>query len=385
MRLQVTHIRSKRLLVAATLAGAQVAALAPPVRAGIDETTASYLFNYYSDVDGVNVFGHYVTAGMRMHNNLGLNFQWVHDRVVFPAIDAPPGTQEAADAITSASRPIANSADPYQDYVKTRNSFEGGVNYYNSSVGYYVSMESDYFAQMLSIAYNRDFYGDNLNIALGASYSWDSIEPLEDQDTAGIPDYRRTTYWNVVATQVVTKTTVLRAGVEFNRVAGLQENPYRNVYVAGTNVPENHPDVRMRQDIFLGLSQYVYNRSSVKLDYRYYSDDWGVSSHMIGIKLNQYVNEEFIFRYRYRYYAQLPSEFYRDEYLEAGGVNGYQTSDYRMGDFGAHLFGGQVQWYPHSLIGKLGARAQVTFGYERYFNSNNFSADVFETGLQFAF
>ena len=148
-----------------------------------------------------------------------------------------------------------------------------------------------------------------------------------------------------VATQVVTKTTVLRAGVEFNRVAGLQENPYRNVYVAGTNVPENHPDVRMRQDIFLGLSQYVYNRSSVKLDYRYYSDDWGVSSHMIGIKLNQYVNEEFIFRYRYRYYAQLPSEFYRDEYLEAGGVNGYQTSDYRMGDFGAHLFGGQVHLY----------------------------------------
>lgn len=385
MRVQVTHKRATQLVLATAIAGAQVAALAPAVKAGIDESTASYLFNFYSDVGGVDVYGHYVSAGMRMSNNVGLSLQWVHDRVLFPAIDAPPGTQEAADAITAASRPIASSADPYQDYVKVRNSFEGGVNYGNYSAGYYVSMENDYFAQMVSFGFNRDVRGDNLNIAAGASYSWDSIEPLEDEDTAGVPDYRRTTYWNVVATQVVTKTTVVRVGAEFNRVAGLQHNPYRNVYVAGSNVPENHPDERMRQDFFVGLSQYVYNRSSIKLDYRYYSDDWGVSSHMVGLKLNQYVNEEFIFRYRYRYYAQLPSEFYRSDYEQAGGVGGYQTSDYRMSEFGAHLFGGQIQWYPHGLFERLGMHGQVTLGYERYFNSNNFSADVFETGLQLAF
>ncbi|MCI0451625.1 MAG: DUF3570 domain-containing protein [Candidatus Latescibacteria bacterium] len=383
--MQVTHTRGTPWLLAIALAGVQVAAWAPCVRAGIDETTASYLFNYYTDVEGVDVYGHYVTTGLQFQNNMGLTFQWVHDRVVIPAIEAPPGTQEAADAITSASRPIASSADPYQDYVKTRNSFEGGVDYHGYSAGYYVSKESDYFAQMVSLGFNRDVRGDNLNIAVGASYSWDSIEPLEDQDTAGIPDYRRTTYWSVVATQVVTKTTVLRVGAEFNQVSGLQHDPYRNVYVAGTNVPESHPDQRTRRDLFVGLSQYVYNRSSIKLDYRFYSDDWGVESHMVGLKLNQYVNDEFVFRYRYRYYAQLPSEFYRIEYTDAGGIDGYQTGDYRLGDFGAHLFGGQVLWHPHRFFGRLGANAQVTFGYERYFNSNNFSADVFETGLQIAF
>jgi len=237
----------------------------------------------------------------------------------------------------------------------------------------------------LSASYNRDFNGDNLNIAVSASYSWDSIEPLEDSDTQGVPDYRRTTYWSLVATRVITKATVLRGGAEFNHVRGLQEDPYRNVYVAGTNVPEHHPDERMRTDLFVGLSQYIYNRSSVKLDYRYYSDDWGVTSHMIGVKLNQYVNDQFTFRYRYRYYAQLPSDFFRVDYAEPGGVGGYQTGDYRLGDFGAHLFGGQVQWYPHRLFGRFGVRSQFTLGYERYFNSNNFSADVFETGLQVAF
>src|SRR5262245_38752603 len=219
MRVQVTHTRA---LVAAAIVGGSVAVCAPRALAGIDETTASYLFNYYSDVDGVAVFGHYVTAGFRLENMVGLNFQWVHDRVVFPAIDAPPGSQEAADAITSASRPIANSADPYQDYVKSRNSFEGSVAYQGYSAGYYVSMESDYFAQMLSASYNRDFNGDNLNIAVAASYSWDSIEPLEDADTQDVPDYGRVIYWSLVATQVISKATVLRGGAEFNYVLGLQ-------------------------------------------------------------------------------------------------------------------------------------------------------------------
>jgi hypothetical protein len=385
MRLQVVHTRRAKRLVAGTVAAAAVAAGASYARAGIDETTVSYLLNYYSDVDGVDVWGHYVTAGLRFDNRMGMEFQWVHDRVVFPAIDAPPGSQEAADAITSASRPIANASDPYEDYVKARNSFEGTVTYHGYNAGYYVSKESDYFAQMVSGGFNRDFYGDNLNIAVGASYSWDSIKPLEDEDTQGVPDYRRTTYWSIIATQVVNKTMTVRGGAEFNHVRGLQEDPYRNVYVAGTNVPENHPDDRLRQDYFIGVSQYIYNRSSVKLDYRYYQDDWGVSSHMIGVKLNQYVNDEFMFRYRYRYYTQFSASFYRHDYMASGGVGGYQTGDYRLSDFGAHLFGGQVQWYPHRFLGRFGARAQLTLGYERYFNSNNFSANVFETGLQVAF
>ena len=135
------------------------------------------------------------------------------------------------------------------------------------------------------------------------------------------------------------------------------------------------------------VSQYIDNLSSVKLDYRFYDDDWGVTSHTYGAKLNQYVTDEFIVRYRYRYYTQLPAYFYRDEYTAPGGIGGYQTGDYRLGDFGAHLFGGRVTWRPYRVLGNLGfpERAQLVFGYERYFNSNNFSANVFETGLRISF
>jgi hypothetical protein len=383
MRLQVTHMGS-------SLGAASIAALlltsASAHAGGLDDPTVSYTFNHYSDVHGVTVYGHYVTTTARLRD-VGLSMQWVHDRVVFPAIDAPPGSQEAVDAITTASRPISANANPYEDYVKSRNSVETTATYHGYSLGYYVSVESDYFAQMVTFGYNHGFMGDNLNIATAASYSWDSITPLEDDDTQSVPDYRRTMHWNIVGTQVLTRSTSLRLGTEFNHVNGLQHDPYRNVYVAGTNVPEHAPNERLRRDVFLGLNQYINNKSSLNVDYRYYTDDWGVQSHAAGLKLNQYVTNDLVFRYRYRYYTQAAAMFFRDDYTQSGGVNGYMTGDYRLGDFGAHLFGGRVQWHTGRLLRRIGvtAPAQLMFSYERYFNSNNFSASIVETGLSIAF
>jgi hypothetical protein len=370
----------------AAIASSTVVLSHAAARAGLDDPTVGYTFSHYEDVNGVTVHGHYLTTTARM-NSVALSLQWVHDRVVFPAIDAPPGSQEAVDAITTASRPISANANPYEDYVKTRNSIEAIANYRGFSGGYYVSVESDYFAQMLTFGYNRGFMGDNLTLSSGASYSWDSIEPLEDNDTQTVPDFRRTVHANVVATQVLSRATSLRAGVEVNHVTGLQHDPYRNVYVAGTNVPENHPSDRMRRDLFLALNQYIHNRSSLNLDYRFYNDDWGVDSHAFGVKLNQYVTDDLVFRYRYRYYTQAGAIFYREDYTQSGGVNGYMTGDYRLGDFGAHLFGGRIQWHTGRMLRRIGvsAPAQLMFSYERYFNSNNFSANIVETGLLIAF
>jgi hypothetical protein len=324
---------------------------------------------------------------MMLNRDINMTFQWVHDVVYFPAIEAAPGTQEAADAITSASRPIATTSDPYVDYVKVRNSMEGNASYRGANAGYYLSKESDYFAQMVSGSYNHDILNDNLNLSGGVSYSWDHITPLTDADTQGIADYRRTLHWNFFATHILTPTTVVKAGVEMNQVSGLQHDPYRNVYVAGANVPEHHPSSRMRRDLFMGLNQYFTNRSSVNLEYRYYNDDWGIASHTMGVKLNQYVSDALTVRYRYRYYAQGAADFYSQEYTEVGGIDGFQTNDYRLGDFGSHLFGGRVLWRPWPLTGGPGfmSGAEVMFSYERYFNSNNFSANIIETGLLIAF
>ncbi len=377
------HLAGTGLVLAAAL----VAAAARSASAGPAEDTAAYSLNLFSDVDGVNVYTHYLDYGHHFAAELQADLQWVHDVVVIPALDAPPGSVEAIDAITTASRPITNLADAYEDFVKVRDSLQASVSWQGLSAGYYLSSESDYFAQMISAGYNRGLLGENLNLSVGAAYSWDRIEPVADGQGQAAPAERNTVHLNAVATQVLTPLTVLRVGLELNEVQGQQHDPYRSVYVTGSIVPERHPTERSRRDAFVRLSRYLGAESSLQADFRYYTDDWDITSQTWGLKLNQRITRALTMRYRYRYYSQLPAWFYRDDYRSAGAVDGYQTGDYRLGDYGSHLFGGECVIVPEGLMRSIGfmRSAELVFAYERYFNSNNFTANIIGTSLRISF
>ncbi|HYM82501.1 MAG TPA: DUF3570 domain-containing protein [Candidatus Limnocylindria bacterium] len=363
------------------------AASTPASAAGLalDEQTPGAMLRHFTDSDKVSVRSWMGDYALALQSGVGLDVHWNNERVTIPAIDAAAGTQEAIDAITTASRPISGNA--FQDYVKVRNEFQGAVSRGGAAVDYYHSSESDYLAQQLTGRYARDFMNQQLNFSLGTSYGWDAIEPLDDDDTSTGADRKTTMHVNAVATRVVTSTTLVRFGVEYNVVDGLQHNPYRNVYAGGTNVPERHPDHRERRDAFVKLSQYLQNRSSVKLTYRYYTDDWGIGSHEVGSRLNQYITRGVLAGYQYRWYSQNHADFYRDEYTTSGGIDGYRSGDYRMADLSSHLFGFTLNVdldalaVQQPLLGHMG----VWLNYERYFNSNNYSANILETGLEFRF
>ena len=351
----------------------------------IDEQTTECLMQIFSGSDDVIVRSAIGNYSLSLAGSAALSLHWNNERVVIPAVDAPAGSQEAIDAITTASRPIAGNA--FQDFVKVRNEFQGGLRHGGASLDYYVSDESDYLGQQLAASYNRDFQDDQLNVSVGTSYGWDAIDPLADDDTGTAADTKTTLHWNAVATRTLTPTMLVRLGVEYNVVNGLQHNPYRNVYAGGNRVPEHHPDHRERRDAFLKLNQYLRNRSSIKLNYRFYNDDWGVDSHEVGTKLSQYITHGVFTSYQYRWYTQTPADFYRDEYATTSGIGGYLSGDYRMADLSSHLFGVALDIdlsafaIETPVLGRLGLK----FGYERYFNSNNYSANILTTQANYRF
>jgi len=381
---QLSRLRRAAVLTAGVvLAGIGV----EPVAAGVDDQQVTYSFRTFTDADDIHVQSHIATYNLSWMSGVGLGVQLNHEIVTVPGVEGQAGSQETVDAITSASRPISGTGDAFREFSKVRNEIQADIGNERLTAGYYLSKESDYFAQLARAGVNRDFFRQNLNISVAGSVGWDAIEPLLDDDTPGTSDSRTSLYGNIVATQVLTPTTVLRAGAELNRVSGLQYNPYRNVYAGGTPVPELHPERRLRRDVFLKVSQYFRNNSSLKVSYRLYSDDWGITSHTVGAWLNQYVTRDVIVRYRYRYYTQTAAWFYRDEYADAAGINGYRTGDYRLEDFDAHLFGAQISFHLGALNrnNALLRGMDLRFEYERYFNSNNFSANVLESGLAYRF
>lgn len=351
----------------------------------IDEQSASVLMQQFNDSQNISVrsaIGNYMLAfapdaSMRLH--------WNNERVVVPGVAAPAGTQEAVDAITTASRPISGNA--YEDYVKVRNEFETNVVKGPAAMSYYLSSEVDYLAQQLGGSVSRDFRSQTVNVSVGSSFGWDEIKPLADDDTNQAPDRRTTLHVNAVTTHVLSPVTMVRWGLEHNIVTGLQHNPYRNVYAAGANHPERHPNSRNRSDMFVRVHQYLPNQSSVKLSYRYYFDDWGIDSHEIGTRLSQYVTRGVFARYTYRWYSQSPADFYREDYTQPDGVGGYLTGDYRMSDLSSHMFGLALNFDMYSLLASSPTFASTSLwlNYERYFNSNNYSFNTLTASLAYRF
>lgn len=353
----------------------------------VDEQDASYTFRNFGDSDHVHVMSHFGRYALDLRRGTKLFLQFNHETVTVPGVEAAAGTQEAVDAITTASRPIRNGADAFRSFSKDRNEFQGDIGNRRVKVGYYVSKESDYFAQQVRTSLNRDFFEENLNLKVGSSYGWDAIDPLQDEDTATGKDHRTTWNCNAVATQILSPTLLVRVGGDLTLVHGLQHNPYRNVYAGGGPVPERHPDARTRTDAFIRVSKYLKNRSSLRASYIAYRDDWGVTSHTLDGRLSQYVTEDVLVRYRYRFYTQSGADFYREEYADPTGIDGYRTADYRLQPFNAHLFGAEIDMN----LGLFRARPDVlrhlhlTLGYQRYFNTGNFSANILESGLNFTF
>jgi Protein of unknown function (DUF3570) len=379
---QVTRTMG-RCLATVTL-GALAASPATAQVAG-GSSAASGLFRVFVDSKHVLVRSLVEDVSVPIAGGANFSLHWNNEHVTIPGVAAPVGSAEAIDAITTASRPI--SGDAYEDYEKVRNELEGRVSRGPVTAGYYYSVESDYLAHQVSATYSSDVRDDQLNLSFGTSYGWDDIEPLEDQRSVTAASTRNTLHLNAVATQVLTPVTVVRVGLELNHVSGLQHNPYRLVYAGGTSVSERHPDTRERRDAFVKLHQYLANRSSLQFDYRLYGDDWGVLSHEVAGSLAQYVTRGLYARYQYRWYTQSNASFWSTDYATTQGIDGYLTGDYRMSPLASHLFG-------LSLNADLGVMAPdspklrrfaLTLDYERYFNNDNYSADILETGVEFRF
>ncbi len=370
-----------------------------PAMAGGDDGAGSrnqetaYTYHYFIDSDKVRVTSHYTDYALELENGTSFSVQWNNEQVLIPPVEGAPGSDEAADAITSASRPITDDGSAFEPYLKNRDVVTAGAAYAHSDAGYYVSIEEDYLAQQVSGSVNYDFKQQTINLSASTSYGWDVITPLADEEdydgdnALDESESKSNMHVDVVLTAVLTPSTVVRIGAEVNEVRGIQHNSYRSVYAGGTGQPERHPDKRSRRDAFIKLNRYFQNRSSVNLSYKYYTDDWGVDSHTIGARLNQYLTRRVLVRYRYRYYTQGDAWFYQKEYTDQTGVDGYLSGDYRMDRFKAHLFGSRIDWVLADSVYRIpgATKPRIVCKYERYFNSNNFSANIFESGLAVSF
>lgn len=176
---------------------------------------------------------------------------------------------------------------------------------------------------------------------------------------------------------------------------GLLSTPFQRVYfgdVADSFIENFHladdverlPDSRRKVAIGGRLNYYLNEIVIIRSYYRYYSDDWGISSHTANLEIPVKISASFTLYPSYRYYTQTAADYFS---VYEGNLSSdvYYTSDYDLSEYNANQFGIGITYtdiFTKLRIWKVGLK-QIDLKFDHYKRNSGLNANI--ASLAFTF
>ncbi|MCL6265184.1 DUF3570 domain-containing protein [Flagellimonas myxillae] len=295
----------------------------------------------------------------------------------------------------------------YQHSSDDRNSIWSG--------NLYFSTEYDYFSVGFGGGYTRLFNEKNTEVSVSARVfldKWNAIYPIElrngffDNRITGNGTYNpnftpfdqetRSSYaFSLGFSQILTKKMQGSIFMDVVSQNGLLSTPFQRVYFGDTEAffiddfqladdVERLPDSRFKLPIGGRLNYYVNDFVVLRSYYRFYWDDWGITSHTASLEIPLKVTERFTLYPTYRFYSQSAADYFYPKEAALSTFT-YYTSDYDLSQYDAHQYGLGVQYKD------LLANARIlTFGlktidlrFNKYDRSDGLDAYIITLGTTF--
>lgn len=291
------------------------------------------------------------------------NYYWERStRVVAPsltaAVETPQGVRVDGtyliDAITSASQAVGVLSDNvfreirHDAQLGVGHEFDLGKTQLDLSLRGRLSREPDYKSRNIGFATAVSLFERNTVLRLNGNYLNDDVYsvtriatgsgPLMANRAVPVGDLQ-TVSLGAAWDQVLSRLDTLTVGYDLAVLHGFTSNPYRAAtFQDGAPKAEKHPDLRVRNGMYFWLAHYVtQTRSALRVGYRLYQDNWGLTAHAAEGRIYQELGDHLLLRLRYRYYHQDHAEFWR-----MGGnleSDTYYTADPKMSPFPDQTFG----------------------------------------------
>ncbi len=217
-------------------------------------------------------------------------------------------SQYYVDMISSASIDVVSTASPY---TETRAEVSGGIDYLHDrttfGAGFVRSEEPDYLSRNVSFGISQDFFGDLTTV--GVTYGR-GRDVVRRRGSADFSETARRASYRLDISQILTPRLVVNANYEAITDEGYLNNPYRSVRYRDPDSAagfawegERYPRTRTSSATALrGLYRLPY-RASLKAEYRYFSDSWGIRAHNAELGYAQVLRDRWTVDLRYRYYT----------------------------------------------------------------------------------
>ena len=221
------------------------------------------------------------------------------------------------DLVTSASIDVVTTASPY---TEERKEYSLGAEYLRGktiySLGYTNSRENDYEANSASVSISQDMFGDLTTVSLSFARGWDRVFRRGDAEFGEQLNRR---VYGVDISQVATKSLLLGLTWETITEEGFLNNPYRSVRFLDADAAsgyayqaERYPRTRTGNALGARGRQFLPWRAAAQLEYRWYTDTWGIRSHTAQLSYTHPVGSRWVLDAHYRWHTQDGADFYSD-------------------------------------------------------------------------
>lgn len=182
---------------------------------------------------------------------------------------------------------------------------------------------------------------------------------------------------------------------DFVQQQGLLSTPFQRVYFKDVedsfiddfqladNV-EQLPDSRLKVAVGARLNAYINEFFVLRTFYRYYYDDWGITSHTTSIEVPIKITDKFTLYPSYRFYNQTAADYF-NPYEEALSTDKFYTSDYDLSEYSANQFGFGVSYtdiFTKAHMWKFGLKS-IDLKFYQYERNTTFSSNIITAGFKF--
>ena len=346
----------------------------PAVQAETGEWDIDTAFLYYSEDGRISVFEPVISAVKEIDDDEFVKFKLVYDALTgsTPYGAAPASVEQT---ITNPSGNSTYSVAPGElplnsSFRDTRVAFSGDWTIpidrlKRITVGANLSKEYDFTSIGASANYAQDSGDRNQTYSVGLGISSDTWDPIGGKNTElaymidpdgstpqpkGGTDTKSNFDVMFGLTQVVNRSTIMQFNLGHSTSSGYLTDPYRYISIIGTDglplsgadlvnaggpdafpyIYEKRPDSRARNTFFWRTAHHL-TEDVVNVSYRYFTDDWGISSHTLDFKYRYELGGSHYLQPRLRYYTQSEADFYTNSLTTAEADNvEFASADYRL-------------------------------------------------------
>ncbi|RYF85778.1 MAG: DUF3570 domain-containing protein, partial [Chitinophagaceae bacterium] len=287
----------------------------------------------------------------------------------------------------------ANSSASYADtriYPSFTWSMENETKGKTISAGVSSSTEYDYLSFGANIMFSKKTKDKNGEFSARLQTFIDQVHMIAPEELRGTGtafDHgnqgRTTIVGSLSWSQVINKNLQVMLLTDIAHQQGFLSLPFHRVYFADGSVHQGKlPDSRLKIPVGVRANYFLGDKFIIRTYYRYYKDDWGISSHTLNLEVPVKITPFLSISPFYRYYTQSAVDYFAP-YGVHTAKDVHYTSNYDLSGFNSNFLGAGFRVTPSRGILGIQRLNMLELRYGHYTKNINMSANIVSLNLKF--